>query len=74
MPMKADTYGDVDPLDAWDDGDDVELKLAVLELLVATIMTRNQRDEGLRLLLKLERARADMADRLAAIRERLESV
>ena len=62
-------FQDKDPEDAWDDGDDGEFKLLVLERVVESIR-REKRDgghnraearriDGLRLLRKLEQAIVD---------------
>jgi hypothetical protein len=64
-------FGDFDPLDEWDDGDKLVLKLQILERVVASLRTMEARRlEALRLVIKLE-AEGEQSPRLQAIREAL---
>jgi len=71
------SFGDADPEDSWDDGDDEDTKLDILERVVVSLRDefhRGRRDDALRLVLKLEEARQQRADRLRDIRQALEAL
>lgn len=79
MSDVAPDFGDIDPEDAWDDGDDFETKIAVLNRIVDDLRARRAEDEprfefrrqdALRLVAKLLVAR----ERLDDIREALEAL
>lgn len=72
-------FGDIDPEDAWDDGDDVETKVAVLERVLEDLRARRAEDEdrfefrrqdALRLLAKL----FVIQDRIEGVRAGLEAL
>jgi hypothetical protein len=77
-------FGDYDPEDAWDDGDAIDLKLAILERVVRSLRDHRddrleaRRSDALRLVRKLEdqhvAAARSEGDRLAGIRGQLEAL
>ena len=76
-------FGDFDPEDEWDDGDDEEVKLRVLERVIESIRRRRddadaepRRIDALRLVGKLEdrQVRRRAHRRLSDIREQLETM
>ena len=74
-------YGDVDPEDAYDEGDLDDVKLAILERVVVDLSDRHRRDDrfefrrvdALRLAAKLAGTTGDI-DRLNAVRVALEDL
>ena len=77
--MMSDVIGDVDPEDAWDDGDPLDDKLFVLDRVVASLRAHRderfafRRGDALRLVAKLERDEVDHP-RLAELRDALENL
>jgi hypothetical protein len=71
--------GDIDPEDAWDDGDPIDDKIVILDRVLAQLRQRSddrheaRRANALRLLGKLQQVRSD-DPRLAELRERLEAL
>lgn len=68
----ATDFGDDDPEDGWDDGDDVETKLAVLERVLEDLRARRAEDEP-----RFEHRRQDalrLLAKLFIVRERIESI
>lgn len=70
-------HGDVQPEDAWDDGDSEDQKLRVLERVVLALQreaNEKRRLEALRLLAKLEALREIRTQRIINVREDLETL
>lgn len=79
MTQVRDRFGDKDPLDAWDVDDPLESKIDVLERVVEYLRSLDrvpdgQRDEALRLVLGLRRARAGILARIEIIQNGLEEL
>jgi hypothetical protein len=72
-------FGDKDPLDVWDESDPLERKIEILERVVDYLrgldrVPNGERDEALRLVLGLRRARAGILARIEQIQTALEEL
>lgn len=71
--------GDIDPEDAWDDDDDDEAKIEILDRVIGSLnesFHQGRRDEALRLVSKMTDAGGFAADdvRLREIKDLLEAM